>query len=281
VSVSVNPSGLSDGVYDGSLLFTPTDTNINQVAVPITLIVGCGQGGCVMEPNILSIVNGASFHPGGAPRAIMTIFGTNLSDATYEATSYPLATQLGPTSLTVNGTPVPLYYASPTQINFQMPSTAPAADVQVVVTNAATSGTRGLARSQPYISTLAAVDPGLFVTTGRRAAALNGDLSVHTAGTPIPAGGHVILFLTGEGPVTPAVADGTAAPTAPLSLINAPVTVAIGGKAAVVDFQGLAPGFAGLAQLNVIVPAGLTAGDQPVFATINGKPSNAGVITVK
>ena len=42
-----------------------------------------------------------------------------------------------------------------------------------------------------------------------------------------------------------------------------------------------APGYAGLAQLNVIVPSGLSPGDQPVFVTINGVPSNAGVITVK
>ena len=129
VLASVNPNGLSDGIYDGSLLFTPTDTTINSVAVPVTLVVGCSQGGCpqphVVAPEILSVVNGASFHPSGAPAAIMTIFGLRLSDATYQATTYPLPTQLGPTSVTVNGVTVPLFYVSPTQINFQMPSTTP------------------------------------------------------------------------------------------------------------------------------------------------------------
>jgi adhesin/invasin len=43
----------------------------------------------------------------------------------------------------------------------------------------------------------------------------------------------------------------------------------------------VAPGFAGLAQINAIVPAGLTPGDQPVFVTINGVSSNSGLITVK
>ena len=66
-----------------------------------------------------------------------------------------------------------------------------------------------------------------------------------------------------------------------LSLITAAVQVTIGGKAAEVTYQGLAPGFAGLAQLNVIVPSGLMPGDQPVFVTLNGVPSNAGVISVK
>ena len=91
----------------------------------------------------------------------------------------------------------------------------------------------------------------------------------------------MILYLTGEGAVTPPVTDGVAAPSSPLSLVTAPVQVTIGGKAAEVTYQGLAPGFAGLAQLNVIVPSGLTPGDQPVFVTISGIPSNTGLITVR
>ena len=91
----------------------------------------------------------------------------------------------------------------------------------------------------------------------------------------------MILFATGEGPVTPAVPDGTPAPVNPLSIVNAPVQVTIGGKSAQVTYQGLAPGYAGLAQINAIVPSGLTPGDQTVFITINGIPSNSGVITVK
>jgi adhesin/invasin len=48
-----------------------------------------------------------------------------------------------------------------------------------------------------------------------------------------------------------------------------------------VTFQGLTPGLAGLGQLKVIVPAGLTPGDQPVFVTVNGVASNGGLITVQ
>jgi adhesin/invasin len=83
----------------------------------------------------------------------------------------------------------------------------------VVVNNQAAAGARALRVSQPQISTLGAVNPG--------AAALNGDLWVHTAATPIPAGGYVILFLKAEGSVTPA---------APLSIINGTVQVTIGGQ---------------------------------------------------
>jgi adhesin/invasin len=281
VTITAHPENLSNGVYDGSVLFTPTDNTVNSVAVPVTLIVGCGQGGCQLQPTILALVNGASFQPGGAPRAIMTIFGTNLSDAIYLASSYPLPTQLGPSSVTVNGMAAHLLYASPNQINFQMPSAAPVSTIQVVVSNQATANSRASRASEGHTSALAAVNPGLFVTPDNRASALNGDLSAHTAATPIPAGGFVILFLTGEGSVTPAVPDGTPAPINPLSIIDAPVQVNIGGASAQVTYQGLAPGYAGLAQINVIVPSGLTPGDQPVFITVNGVPSNSGLITVK
>jgi adhesin/invasin len=281
VTVSVNPAGLSQGIYSGSVLFKPVDTTANSVAAPVTLIVGCQQGGCTVEPNIISVVNGASFQPGSAPGEIMTIFGTNLSDAVYQAPSYPLPNTLGPTSVSVNGIPAPLFYASPTQIDFQMPSGLPTGGVSVAVNNGTLARQYELKASEPHISPLVPVAPGLFETAGNRAAALNGDLTPNSPATPIPAGGYVILYITGQGSVTPPVADGTAAPASPLSIINAPVEVTIGGMSAQVAFQGLAPGFAGLGQLNVIVPSGLTAGDQPVFIAIHGSPSNAGLITVK
>lgn len=136
VQVSVDLTGLSQGVYNGSVLFTPTDSTVNAVAVPVALIVGCGQGGCILQPNIIAVVNGASFHPTGAPGAAMTIFGTNLSDSTYQSLTYPLPLRLGTTSVMVNGVSAPLYYASPTQINLQMPTSAPASTVTVSVNNA-------------------------------------------------------------------------------------------------------------------------------------------------
>jgi len=282
VQVSINPAGLSQGIYNGSVVFTPTDTSINSVAVPITLLLGCGQGGCNGLPaTIISVVNAASFHPGGAPGAAMTIFGVSLSDKPYQAQSYPLPTQLGPTTVTVNGNPVPLYYVSPTQINFQMPSGAPAANVQVSVNTGSTNASIRLLAAPPHTSELTVVDPGLFVSAGNRAAALNQDLSVLTPATPLAAGALVLLYFTGQGPISPPLADGTAAPADPLSLINGTVGVTVGGKAAEVVYAGVAPGFAGLSQINAVIPSGLAPGDQPVFISINGVSSNAGLITVK
>ncbi len=283
VQVSVNPTGLSQGIYNGSVVFTPTDPTITPVVVPVILLLGCGQGGCgSAPPTILSVVNGASFHPSGAPGAAMAIFGVNLSDNIYTASTYPLPTQLGPTTVTVNGNLAPLYYVSPTQIDFQMPSHVPASNVQVQVNvSSSPGGVQALFLGQPHTSTLTVVDPGLFVNAGNRAAALNQDLSAHTPATPLPAGALVLLFITGQGPITPPIPDGTAAPASPLSTINGMVTVNIGGQLAQVAYAGVAPGFAGLSQINAVIPPGLIPGDQSVFITINGVSSNAGLITVK
>jgi adhesin/invasin len=281
VTVSVNPANLGQGVYNGSIRLTPTDGTTDPVTVPVTLIVGCLQGGCTVQPTIIAVVNAASFHPVGSPGAAMTIFGTNLSDDTHLAATFPLPKRLGPTSVSVNGIPAPLYYASPTQINFQMPAGVPATGVTVAVQNDSLTGLRALSASPARTEPLVAVDPALFVNDGGRAAALNGDLSVHTAATPIPAGGTVVLFLTGQGPVTPPIADGAPAPSSPLSTIDGATQVTIGGTPAQILFKGLAPGWVGVAQVNVVVPNGLTPGDQPVVVTINGSASNTGLITVQ
>jgi adhesin/invasin len=128
---------------------------------------------------------------------------------------------------------------------------------------------------------LTAVDPGLFVTPDGRAAALNQDLSLHNAATPQPAGAIVIVYLTGQGPTTPGLPDGAGAPTSPLSLVNGQVAAQIGGKPAEVIFAGLAPGFVGDTQINVRILQGVEPGERPIFISINGVSTNAGVISVR
>jgi uncharacterized protein (TIGR03437 family) len=69
------------------------------------------------------VVNAASYAQtlasGGS---IVSIFGTNLASSVQAAKAVQLPRQLGGTSVTVNGIAAPLFYVSPTQINFQAPS---------------------------------------------------------------------------------------------------------------------------------------------------------------
>jgi adhesin/invasin len=75
-------------------------------------------------------------------------------------------------------------------------------------------------------------------------------------------------------------ADGTAAGSNPLSSVTSAVTATIGGQTAAVSFAGLAPGFVGLWQANIVVPSGVTQGDLPLVVTAGGQSSNSANVSV-
>jgi adhesin/invasin len=81
-----------------------------------------------------------------------------------------------------------------------------------------------------------------------------------TQGNPAQVGETLLLYVTGLGAVKPAVADGAAAVAKPLSIVVANIGVLVDGQAAAINFQGLAPGFAGLYQVNFVVPGGVSSG---------------------
>jgi uncharacterized protein (TIGR03437 family) len=60
------------------------------------------------------------------------------------------------------------------------------------------------------------------------------------------------------------------------------VSVTIGGQPAVVQFAGLTPGFAGLYQVNVQIPAGVTpSASVPLVISQDGVPSNTVTLAVR
>ncbi|MGH9785338.1 MAG: hypothetical protein ACRD88_14245, partial [Terriglobia bacterium] len=93
---------------------------------------------------------------------------------------------------------------------------------------------------------------------------------------------EISIFGTGLGAVSPRVASGAAAPSSPLSQTTQTPTVLIGGVSAPVSFSGLAPGFVGLYQINVEVPANAPTGNAiPVVLSIGGVTSNTVTIAVQ
>ena len=68
---------------------------------------------------------------------------------TAKAEGFPLPTALAGTLVMVNGAPVPLLYASPTQINFQLPENVPVGIAQFQVVAAAASV--GESGSNPFV----------------------------------------------------------------------------------------------------------------------------------
>ena len=108
---------------------------------------------------------------------------------------------------------------------------------------------------------VAATLPGVFTLDGSGAGAgaiLNAaDESVNSPSNPVAPGDWVSIFATGAGVTMPAGVDGLLA-TAPLSLVQAPVAVTIGGIACQINYAGSAPGLvAGVLQVNALVPQGV------------------------
>jgi len=222
------------------------------------------------------VTNAASFAPRISPGALASIFGTGFGTATFQADdgfNWPTNSPAGIT-VKVNGVAAPLYYVSPGQINFQMPWATPttgAVNVAVSV-NGGSSNTASVA-----VGTAA---PGLFYLPGGAAIVQNTpSYTLNDPSNPAPAGSTIVAYLTGSGPVSPAAKDGV--PTNVLTNATAAVTAKIGSATATVSFTGLTPGFIGLAQMNIVVPSGLTPGVYPLSITIDGQTSNSATIAVK
>src|SRR5438874_13792619 len=134
--------------------------------------------------------------------------------------------------------------------------------------------------------------PGLFTISQNgtgQGAIVNQDGTVNAASNPASKGSVISLYGTGPGQVSPAVPDGTVAPGLPGALTVAVPTsdgvacvtnqpsmcVGIGGNTfGNVQFSGLAPGYIGLWQINVVVPANAATGNLQLRVLVNGTPSN-------
>ena len=227
------------------------------------------------------VVNGASFQPNVAPGAYVTIRGTNLAPTTRlwsgsDFVNGSLPTSLDGVSVTINNQPAYVEYISPTQLNVIAPPDTASGPVEVKVTSNGVTSDASVIDLQPLA-------PAFFLFDGKSLAATHasGALagkqglfpSAPDATTPVRPGETVILYGTGFGPTTPEVA--AERPTENLAPLAAPVTITIGGQPAAVSFAGLVPPFAHLYQFNVVVPASVPSGDQPVVASIGGVTSPA------
>ncbi len=228
-------------------------------------------------PSIQSVADSAGFGPRGAPGSLASLFGTALAVGTASAAGFPLPALLQGASVTVSGIPAPLLYVSPSQINFQIPSSVKAGQANVVVT-----GPGGTSAS--YSFTVTAAAPSIFQYSSgpsglAHALAQNAGGTLNSGAAPAAAGSVITVYLTGQGAVSNPVTDGTAAPLSPLSTASAAAIATIGPANAPVQFLGLTPEFAGLAQANIQVPA-LPSGDYPLVITMGGMVSASAVISV-
>jgi uncharacterized protein (TIGR03437 family) len=212
--------------------------------------------------NPQGILNAGSYAPftaGLAPGELLVLYGDNLASGTQVASAIPFPTTLGNVQVTVNGVPAPIYYVTPTQLSAIVPYgvVGSIAKVQVFNNNVASNAvTEWISNTAPGVLTQSQNGLGY-------GDAIHLDGTLVNAQRPAQIGETVSVYLTGLGAVNPTIADGAAGPTDPNALAKAVATITayIGGVQATVGYAGLAPQWAGLYQINLTVPAGLTAGD--------------------
>jgi uncharacterized protein (TIGR03437 family) len=216
-------------------------------------------------PVVAAVVNAASFAIGMAPGALETVAGVNLTGGQpVSAAGYPWPTDLGGVSVLLDKTPLQLLYVSDTQINFYVPQDAVpgAATLTVVPPSGVPAGI--------IVNTavnLTPVQPGIF-----DGAVLHAGTAVSAATTPVHAGDFIEIYCTGLGRTS--LVDG-------LQAAAVTPTVFFGATPVRAVFAGLAPGFVGLYQVNVQVPAGLAPGLTPLLMSVNMTHSNEVKILVQ
>jgi uncharacterized protein (TIGR03437 family) len=284
LTVAVNGAILANlppGAYSGTV--TVSSANITSQTVNVTLTVSAGP-----PPVIIAITNAASLQSGPiSPGEIVTIFGSNVGPATppggvvFSLTSSgTVPTTLGGVTVTFNGVQAPLLFVNALQINAIVPyEIAGQANSNVVVTF-------GGSMSATLQATVVDTDPAIFTLTqggSGQGAILNQDSSVNGTNQPAAKGSVIQIFGTGEGQLVPGAATGSLTPgVAPFPKpVATPITVTIGGQPAQIQYAGEAPTLvSGVIQINAVVPASISSGNQPVVVTIGTHTNNTQNITV-
>ncbi|MGA2270838.1 MAG: metallophosphoesterase [Bryobacteraceae bacterium] len=215
-----------------------------------------------------SVVNGASFTSSLATGELVSIFGQRLASGTSQASGFPLPISLDGSTVTLNGVPMALIFASPGQINAALPLDALGPATVRVTTSA------GFAETEIDIADVA---PAIFPS-----AITHADGTLVSPAAPVTPGETLVIYMTGLGQVDGKIGAGQAAPSSPLLGVLAPVQVQIGATTPITpDFAGLAPGFVGVYQVNVAVPQDLPAMVYPLRVSVKGIASNSQNIQVQ
>lgn len=200
-----------------------------------------------------------------APGTFISIYGQNLSTQTLPLgpVSGQLPQSLGGVSVEINGIRANPWYVSPTLINVLVPPLAEVgpgpATLQVV--------SDGLA-GPPVQITLGLTAPAFFQTDATTVLATHLDGSVVTAASPAHGGEWIVLWAGGLGQTNPAAIPNEVA--AVEAQLVSPVEVQLNGvpvPSANINYAGAVVGYAGLYQVNLLVPDGVAPNPEIRIAT--------------
>lgn len=222
-----------------------------------------------------------------SPNTLATAFGTGLfSSATgrgvgpADLVNGALPTLLARTCLEIDGQRSPLLFLRNDQVNFQVRSSVSGQmQVKIIRNCGEYYELPGNTISVP----VAAVSPDMFAyqvyEDGTKSVAAINAISGKRVGPttlgpefePARPGDIVSIYVTGLGLTNPPFAAGVLPPNDATGARPAPpVTVIIDGIQAVVRYAGTAPGFAGLYQINVVIPFTTNIGEVAITIISSG-----------
>ena len=271
-----------------NVTITATDAGGISSALTDTVLL---ESSSVFTPRVRvlagAVVHGASFQPDPlAPGTLISIFGQGLSHepetgAGRLADGLPLPIELAGTQITLAGRPLPILFSRAEQVNAVVPFELADRLNESLPLLVQRTDTPSVAIPQPVL--LTAARPALFTqnASGSGPGSIqNVNFQLVTLAQPVKSGDVVIIYGTGLGTVSPAVASGEAAPGSPPARTAEEVTVTIGGRSAQVLFAGLTPGFVSLYQINAVVPPGVAAGEAEVVVSVAGQSSTVVTLAV-
>jgi uncharacterized protein (TIGR03437 family) len=225
------------------------------------------DGGAGGTPTIGGVVSASAY--GGfasvAPGSWVEIYGSNLAPDTRQwagsdFTGVNAPTMLDGVQVSIGGQKAFLDYISSGQVNAQLPSNIGTGPAQIILTS-------GNVNSAAFNITVNSTEPGLLappsfkIGGNQYVVAQFSDLTyVLPAGSiagvtsrPAKPGETIIIYGVGFGSVTPNIPAGQIATQSNQLLM--PLQVLFGQTPAQTPYFGLTPGFVGLYQFNVVVPA--------------------------
>jgi uncharacterized protein (TIGR03437 family) len=286
LTFSVPNSGTSNSIAIGfSDQPIPREVvNANADTLPVTW-----ANGTINIVRAVVSVSAASFIGGDlAAEEIVAAFGTGLATTTQVATTVPLPTEIGGTTVRVRdsngvGRLAPLFFVAPTQINYLVPAGTANGAATVTITSGDGSisvGTVNIVAVAPGLFTANSSGTGLAAATALRIKS-NGEITNEPVGqfdasmgrfVPIP------IDLGPEGEQVYLVLFGTAF----RNNTGLPVSATIGGVNATVQYAGPQGDFVGLDQSNILIPRStIGRGEVDVILTIGARVSNTVKISIK
>jgi uncharacterized protein (TIGR03437 family) len=288
-SYEFNADGSADSAYlgqhyifsaDGTMRIGFGNPGSPVIGISVALQAPSFSGaGLTLDPTgITNTASSALFTSSIAPGELLTLYGTTgstLSNGAAQDPSFPV--KLDGLEVKINDISAPILAVNGCGvrpcITVMVPYEIQGLYVHIQLVNGSTT-------SNTIVGFAGSSAPGLFTTpaggVGYAAAQHTSNYASVTPSSPAEIGETIAVYLTGLGAMSPAVGDAAPGPSTLADAVES-VWAFIGGNQAAVSFAGLTPGLVGLAQINLVIPVGVSAGDNnldiatcPVDCSTNG-----------